>query len=61
MTDDGARADEVDAGVEAGADVFWRADHIHAEDTGLVQPLDDGLGANTDGADKELDLFCGAR
>jgi hypothetical protein len=29
-------------------------DHVHAEDTGTVELLDDGLGGNTDGGDEEL-------
>jgi len=30
------------------------ADHVHVQDAGLVQPLDDVLGGHADGGDKEL-------
>jgi hypothetical protein len=30
------------------------ADHVHAEDAGTVELLDNGLGGNTDGGDEEL-------
>ncbi len=47
-------ADDVDADVEGLGDVLGVADHVHAEDTGTVEALDDGLGGNTDGRDEEL-------
>jgi hypothetical protein len=47
-------ADHVDAEVEALLDVLGVADHVHVEDAGRVQFLDDGFGRNADGADEEL-------
>ena len=47
-------ADNIDTNVERLLDVLGVTDHVHGEDTGTVQPLDDGLGGNTDGRDKEL-------
>jgi hypothetical protein len=34
--------------------VLGVADHVHAEDAGTVEPLDDSLGGNTDRRDEEL-------
>jgi hypothetical protein len=47
-------ADDVGADVEALLDVLDVADHVHVEDAGLVQLVDDGLGGHTDGADEQL-------
>jgi hypothetical protein len=48
------RADDVDTEVEALLDVLGMTDHVHVEDAVLVQLLDNGLGWDTDGGDKEL-------
>lgn len=47
-------ADDVDADVEGLGDVLGVADHVHAEDAGTVEALDDCLGGDTDGGDEEL-------
>lgn len=47
-------ADDIDTDVESLLDVLGVADHVHAEDAGTVEPLDDSLGGNTDGRDEEL-------
>jgi hypothetical protein len=47
-------ADDVDAEVEALLDVLWVPDHVHVEDAGLVEAVDDGLGWDADGGDEEL-------
>lgn len=47
-------ADDVDADVEALLDVLDVANHVHVEDAGLVQLLDDVLGGHADGADEQL-------
>lgn len=46
-------ADHVDAELEALLDVLRVADHVHVEDAGAVQALDDVLGRHTDGGDEE--------
>lgn len=48
--------DDIDTNVEALLDVLGVTDHVHAEDTGTVKFLDDSLGGNTDGGDKELGI-----
>ena len=47
-------ADHVDAEVEALLDVLGVSDHVHVENAGLMQLLDDGLGWYADSADEEL-------
>lgn len=47
-------ADDVGADVEALLDVLDVANHVHVQDAGLVQLLDDGLGRHADGADEQL-------
>lgn len=47
-------ADDVGTDVQALLDVLGVADHVHVEDTSLVQSLDDGLGGHTDGANEQL-------
>lgn len=47
-------ADNVDAELEALLDVLDVADHVHVQDTGLLQLLDDMSGGDTDGGDEQL-------
>lgn len=47
-------ADDVGADVDALLDVLDVADHVHVEDAGLVQLVDDSLGGHADGADEQL-------
>jgi hypothetical protein len=47
-------ADNVDAEVEALLDVLGVADHVHVENAGLVELLDDSFGRYTDGTDEEF-------
>jgi hypothetical protein len=47
-------ADNVGAEVEALLDVLWVSDHIHVENAGLVELLDNMLGRDTDGTDEEF-------
>lgn len=47
-------ADDVDAEVKALLNVLDVADHVHVQDTGLLQLLDDMLGGDTDGRDEQL-------
>ncbi|UKZ60312.1 uncharacterized protein TrAtP1_001592 [Trichoderma atroviride] len=47
-------ADDVGADVEALLDVLDVANHVHVQDAGLVQLLDDGLGRHADGTDEQL-------
>lgn len=47
-------ADDVDANVNALLGVLDVADHVHVQDAGLVQAVDDVLGGDTDGRDEEL-------
>lgn len=47
-------ADDIGTGIEGLLDVLGVADHVHVEDTGLVESLDDVLGGNTDGGNEEL-------
>lgn len=47
-------ADDVDAEGKALLDVLDVADHVHVQDTGLLELLDDVLGGDTDGRDEEL-------
>jgi hypothetical protein len=46
--------DQVDADVKAFLDVLGVADHVHVEDAVFVELLDDVLGGDADGGDKEL-------
>jgi hypothetical protein len=46
-------ADEIDAEFEALLDMFGVSDHVHVQDTVLVEPVNDMLGGNTDGGDEE--------
>lgn len=47
-------ADDINADIEGLLDVLGVADHVHAEDAGAVELLDDRLGGNTDSGDEEL-------
>lgn len=47
-------ADDVDADVEALLDVLGVSDHVHVQNTGLVELLDYVLGGHTDGGNEEL-------
>lgn len=47
-------ADDINADLKALLDVLGVTDHVHGEDTGAVQTVDDSLGGNTDGGDEEL-------
>ena len=47
-------ADEVDADVETFLHVLGVPDHVHVEDAGFVQTVDDVLGGDADGGDEEL-------
>ena len=46
-------ADHVDAELEALLDVLGVADHVHVEDPGFVELVDDLLGWDTNGGDEE--------
>ena len=46
-------ADHVDADVEAFLNVLGVADHVHVEDTGLVEALDNGFRGDANGGDEE--------
>jgi hypothetical protein len=46
-------ADDVDTELEALLNVLRVANHVHVENTGLVQTVDDMLGGDTDSRDKE--------
>ena len=46
-------ADNIDTNIEALLNVLGVTDHVHGEDTGAVELLDDGLGRNTDGRDEK--------
>ena len=46
-------ADHVDAELETLLDVLGVADHVHVEDAGLVQLIDNLLGWDADGGDEE--------
>lgn len=48
------RADDVDAGGKALLHVLGVPDHVHVEDAGAVELLDDGLGRHADGGDEEF-------
>lgn len=45
--------DDVDARIQGLGDVLGVADHVHDQDAGTVQLLDDGLGGDADGGDEE--------
>lgn len=47
-------ADHVDAYVEAFLDVLWMSDHVHVEDTGFVEALDDVEWGHADGGDEKF-------
>lgn len=47
-------ADDVDTNVNALLGMLDVANHVHVEDAGLVQAVDDVLGGDTDGGDEEL-------
>jgi hypothetical protein len=46
--------DDIASNVEALLDMLGVANHVHVENTGLVETLDDVLWWHTDGADEEL-------
>ena len=47
-------ADDIDTDVNALLDVLDVANHVHVGNTSLVELVDDGLGGDTDGRDKQL-------
>lgn len=47
-------ADDVGASIEGLLDVLGVADHVHVENAGGMELLDNGLGGDTDGADEQL-------
>ena len=47
-------ANDVNANLKTLLDVLGVADHVHCEDTGFVESVDDCLGGDTNGRDKEL-------
>ena len=47
-------ADDIHAEVKALLDVLWVSNHVHVQDTGLVESLDDMLRGNTDGRHEQL-------
>lgn len=50
-------ADNINANIKGLLDVLGVTDHVHAEDAGTVELLDDGLGGDTDGGDEKAGLF----
>lgn len=46
-------ADDIDTDVKGLLNVLGVADHVHAEDAGAVELLNDGLGGNTDSGNEE--------
>jgi hypothetical protein len=46
-------ADDINADGKTLGNVLGVTDHVHAEDTSAVQLVNNGLGGNTDGGDKE--------
>jgi hypothetical protein len=50
-------ADDINANIQGLLDVLGVADHVHAEDAGTVELVDNGLGGNTDGGDEKTSLF----
>ena len=50
-------ADNINANIKGLLDVLGVADHVHAEDAGTVELLDDSLGGNTDSGDEKASLF----
>ncbi len=47
-------ADHVDADVEAFLHVLGVPDHVHVEDAGFVEAVDDVEGGHADGGDEEF-------
>lgn len=47
-------ADEINAEVEALLDVLGVANHVHVEDTSLVESVDNSLGWDTNGRHEEF-------
>lgn len=47
-------ADDINAELKALLDVLGVSDHVHVQNTGLVQFLDNMLGGNTDGRNEQL-------
>jgi hypothetical protein len=47
-------ADDVNTKIEALLDVFRVANHVHVQNAGFVEAVDDMLGWDTDGGDEEL-------
>lgn len=50
-------ADDINANIKGLLDVLGVTDHVHAQDAGTVQLLDNSLGGNTDGGNEEASLF----
>jgi hypothetical protein len=50
-------ADDINANIQSLLDVLGVSDHVHAEDAGTVELLDNGLGGNTDGGDEKASLL----
>lgn len=53
----GLGADEINTNLERLLDVLGVADHVHNEDTGLVELVDGPFGWDTDGRDEEGGLL----
>lgn len=47
-------ADNVNTEVEALLNVLWVSDHVHVQNAGLVEALDNMFGRNSDGGDEKL-------
>jgi hypothetical protein len=47
-------ADDINAEIEALLDVFGVANHVHVQDTGLVESVDDMLWGDTNGRNEQL-------
>jgi len=47
-------ADDINSKCKALLYMLWVADHVHVENSGFVELVDNGLGGNTDGGDEEL-------
>jgi hypothetical protein len=50
-------ADNINANIKGLLDVLRVAYHVHAEDAGTVELIDNSLGGNTDSRDEKASLF----
>jgi hypothetical protein len=50
-------ADNINANIKGLLDVLGVADHVHAEDAGTVELIDNSLGGHTDGGDEKASLL----